>query len=363
MAETVGWALGKALNDTCPDSGDSCTEHAPGYWPLIWAELGYAGQPYSPLLECSPSFSQACENMFVMAQQAVTLAQSQYGKSVVIDGIINTHGESDIGNTSYEADLVQWQSDFDGMNFNFACTALNTPFGCCTNAGAGTCTQGLRSISGQSTHIPMFLDQVDTWGEAAPAIPAAGTPVLAQYDVAALYPGKFYLVAPKYQLPYQADSSHITGVAEDTLGRLYAKAIKAVSIDGGSYPPFAPGSVVVSGSGANTILTVTMNVLVPPLVLDTATLPNYPDGNYGLRYADNSSPPTITSVTTSGTTQLIVHLSGSITATAGNRHLQNAIEDPGAPCPYCVGPTGPHSNIRDSDIPDPNWSVTFDYAF
>ena len=145
--------------------------------------------------------------------------------------IVMTHGESDWANGHYLLDLVRLHADYNA---------------------------DLKSITGQTTDIPMFLTQQNNF----PASVDAGLSVSAelQWKSAVLYPGKFVVVGPKYQYAH-GDFVHLNAPGYRRLGEKYAQVIDAVLNLKQTWKPLYPIATSLSGSK----VTVTFHVPFPPL--------------------------------------------------------------------------------------------------
>jgi hypothetical protein len=162
------------------------------------------------------------------------------------------------------------------------------------------------------TTIPLLVSQVRA--------PVTGTcspdMALGQLDAVELDP-RILLVGPEYF--YQGlygpmDSVHGTAKENDVRGEYKAKLRydlfhAASPIAYTDWKGLRPDSISVVNSG--TTIRITFHVPVPPLVLDTTTLPNF--GNYGFRYTDDQGA-TISSVALYGSTGVDITMSGSIAA-------------------------------------------------
>jgi hypothetical protein len=144
------------------------------------------------------------------------------------------------------------------------------------------------------------------------------------------------------------------------MGEDYAKVYRRVILEGQAWEPVRPKTVTRAGA----VVTVTMHVPAPPLVLDT-TLVTEP-GKFGFEWADDGpTTPTIASVALSGDDTVVVTLSAA--PTAAHPRLRYAYTGTGG---ALAGPTtGPRGNLRDSDgTPSRNgyklynWAVHFEVA-
>lgn len=185
------------------------------------------------------------------------------------------HGETDSASTTYQADIEQWQIDYEN---------------------------DIKAITGQSGIIPIFHSQNSSFG----SIPKAAYAMLSAYEA---NPSKSILVGPKYFLQYAVDGVHLTNHSYRRLGEYYAKAWNKVIVQGGVWSPLRPISQVLNGK--NIDITFTGNV--GDLVLDTTLVSN--PGNYGFLYSDSTTSATISSVNLIGSDKVRITLSNTPTGT------------------------------------------------
>ena len=277
----------------------------------------------------------------------------------VIRCLLCTHGEADdqgTANASYGANLATWQSNYE---------------------------TDLKSITGQSSAIPMIYSQYHSWATIVPRT----TPYTTLQQLAAYIanPTKCLLACPKYFLPYVDSYAHLTGAGYQWLGEYYAKVLYTTLILSQSWVPLYPLTVTRVGN------TITAVMSKGGLVADT-TLVSDPSGTYasrtftqGYTAATNSTVTnfqgfefmddtvtapsasvvsyTITTTNIANDTVVLV-LSGA--PTGANKRLRYAYTMTLSNAP---GPTtGPRGNLRDSDTSYAsqygktlyNWCLTFD---
>lgn len=265
------------------------------------------------------------------------------GKTYVVRAVTAVHGEHDhyaySNNAShfplpgtdgksiihdYGEGLEEWQRDYE---------------------------DGVKAITGQSTPVPLFLQQYSHWND----LP---TTKIAYQQLAAHVrsKGKVIVVGPTYVLPYSSDCLHFTNHGERHLGEYFAKAYARVVLEGKRWEPLRPIAITLQGS----VVTVKFHVPKPPLVLDTQQVSN--PGNYGFEFTDDSGvPPAIASVALVGPDTVKVMLASMPTGT--HKRLRYAYTFHG-----CAGSgTIARGNLRDSDDTASqygydlsNWSVHFD---
>lgn len=172
----------------------------------------------------------------VEAIQRLAKARNQtYG----VGAIILTHGETDTGSPTYEADLVQLWTDYNA---------------------------DVRAITGQAESIPLLVTQHHSFGFTAGAVSGAAPSTLAQWRVGVSQPREILCVGPKYQYPYAADTVHLEALGYQLLGEKYGQVYFERVVLGRSWQPLQPTAVAVSGRD----ITVTFHVPVPPLAWDEA---------------------------------------------------------------------------------------------
>jgi hypothetical protein len=263
------------------------------------------------------------------------------GRQYKVVAICNLHGEQDqaANNTSYAANLLEWQTDYE---------------------------TDIKAITGQSGTIPMFVDQ-QSYSACDGAV--APTPQYV-YNAWKSQPEKLILFGARYLYGCQNGSSsnlHISSYGQRWHGSLWAEAINAKCLLAQSWKPLSPiaGQVTLSGS----TITVNLNVPNPPVQLAYDWVGRV-GANHGFTYFDDTSPPSVTGVTVSGPAQLTVTLSGTPTGTVGSRKLRYAWGNGTSP-----GTAGPNygtirGNVCDTSVrnslidglPLRNWMCIFEEA-
>jgi hypothetical protein len=296
---------------------------------LLVSVHGIGGQPYSALKKggTEPAYA----NGMAQAKAGHDLAVAA-NKSYVVRAVTNVHGESDsqLDNAGYEANLIEWQSDYE---------------------------TDVKKITGQTEPVPMFHTQISSWTRLA-GNPTTSIIPSAQLAAHVHAPGKVILVGAKYHLPYVADGVHLTNEGYRHMGEDYAKVYRRVILEGKPWEPVSPKTITRVGM----VVTVKMHVPVPPLVIDTSIVKD--PGNYGFEWADGGpAPPSITSVAVTGPDTVVITLSSP--PSGAKPRLRYAFT--GVPAALGGPQTGPRGNLRDSDkTPSPNgyalhnWCVHFD---
>jgi hypothetical protein len=300
---------------------------------MIMSCSGIAGYTYAQLagptdyaadhVNGSPSFQEMMSQ--VRTAKAITAAQ---GKTYFVPCVVVIHGEFDDYNPAFLQDLINWQKD---------------------------CQTGIQAITGQTGTIPFLLSQT-CCGTSGP-----GGAAYAQWQVAVLYPDKFILAGPEYQIPHNVpDPTHLTihlpALGQRMLGAMFSRAFVQQFVNGKIWKPVMPSSVVCSG----TTVVIDYSVPVAPLVLDTSWCVD--PGNAGFLYSD-ANGTTITSVALTGPTQVTLTLSQPTIAASRSVSYAYPDTDPG------FGPiNGSRGCLRDSStvvgyydavdaVPSQNYSV------
>jgi hypothetical protein len=245
----------------------------------------------------------------VNAAMAIALTNKQ---TYVVRAVTNVHGESDhlAGNTKYDQNLVQWQSDYENE---------------------------VRAMTGQLQPVPMLHTQMSSWTRyksATSAIP------LLQLRASVENPRKLVLVGPKYDLAYHSDGVHLVNLGYRHMGEHYAKVYRHVVLEGGTWEPLRP--LVAKRTG--NVIRVRFWVPVLPLVLDTVLVKD--PGNFGFEFSDDSgSVPAISSVVLEDEDTVRITLSKTPTGKA--QFVRYAYT--GVVGARAGATTGPRGNLRDSD--------------
>ncbi len=236
------------------------------------------------------------------------------GLSYVVRAVTSVHGESDdiAKNLTYEADLVEWQHDYE---------------------------TDVTAITGQTLPIPMLHTQMSSWTALNTGLNTSPV-AMAQLSAHVNHPGKIVLVGPKYFLPYVADGVHLTNDGYAFMGEYYAKAYARIIFEGKPWEPLRP----LSAAQAGTKIRVVYKVPAPPLVLDTVAVTD--PGHNGFEYTDDSgAPAVITAVALDGPDAVVLTFDK---APAGpNKRVRYAYT--GTTGAKGGATTGPRGNLRDSD--------------
>jgi hypothetical protein len=298
-----------------------------GRHPILVSVHGAGAFPYWKLKKGSRSY----ETGLLQVTAARDLAK-QMGKTYVVRGFTNVHGESDHADksTTYARDLAAWQRDVE---------------------------RDVMELTGQKEPVPMFHTQISSWTRMMKGTPTSAIPQ-AQLDASVRSNGKIVLVGPKYHLPYQKDGVHLNPDGYRHMGEDYAKAYRRVIVAKGTWEPLRP--IAVEREGA--VIIVKFTVPSPPLVVDT-TLVTDP-GHLGFEYTDAAaSSPAIKKVELAGDDTVKITLDRE--PTAGDKRIRYAFT--GTKGARSGPETGARGNLRDSDATSSrhgyalhNWCVHFE---
>jgi hypothetical protein len=339
--ETIGAGMAFQINELALEAGQPP-------WPVVFSAHGVTGAAYSMLKRGTVPYANSLATV-----KRIAAILDRAGIRDVVRAVTVTHGETDyimgISAEEYEANLVQWRSDYNA---------------------------DVRAITGQRERVMLFTDQMNNYTSKVLGPRAAPTSVipLAQLKAALDYPDSIVLVCAKYWLNYyRKDGAHLTNRSEELLGEKYGEAIKRTFVDGAIWKPLYITAATVNAN----VITLSYHIPSPPLALDT-TLVRDP-GNFGFVYIDDSpAPPKIRAVELyGGRNQVRIGLSAPPSAAAGHRHIQYAyvgsVQCAGGGCG--AGPvSGPRGNLRDSDPVTSrldggdsthlyNWAATQDFVF
>jgi len=202
--------------------------------------VGEAGQNIAVIQKGAPDTGSTgrayAASLFEVA--AIARLAKKEGKSFGVGAIMLTHGESDAGSATFEADMVKlWQ------NYN----------------------QDLPPLTGQTAPIPMLLSQ-QHFAPTDAGSTSVGT--LAQWRIGLDHPGEIICTGPKYQYAYVNDYTHLTNADYTRLGEKYGEVFYQRVVLGNDWQPLQPISVERSAR----VITVRFHVPAAPLAWDT-TLP------------------------------------------------------------------------------------------
>lgn len=170
------------------------------------------------------------EAAMIETKAIVRLAKAA-GKTYGVSAITVTHGETDAGNTNYEAELFKLWTDY---NLDIA------------------------AITGQSRKIQMIVSQQNSCADHSPSTQA-------QWKIGVDHPGYLVCSGPKYQYPYADDGIHLLANGYRQLGEKYAQIYFERVVQGKDWQPLYPIHIKRKG----TVITIRFHVPVSPLVWDT----------------------------------------------------------------------------------------------
>ena len=167
---------------------------------------------------------------------AIARLARQAGKTYGIGAIVLTHGESDAGDANYGGALVELWFDYNA---------------------------DLRSLTGQSATIPMFVSQQHS-SPSGENTRSASTQ--AQWYAGVTRPGEIVCSGPKYQYTYSSDAIHLTAEGYQRLGEKLGQIYFEKVVKGRDFQPLQPIDVQRNGRTIN----VRFHVPVPPLAWDNS---------------------------------------------------------------------------------------------
>lgn len=319
--ETMGSALANTITANVP--GNDYT--------IALTNHGVSGYPYSQLKKGTSPYSTGMTQV-----TNVKAAATSAGKTSRVVAITSVHGETDnyngVDGPTYEGYLEEWQHDLEADS---------------------------QAITGQSTPIPLFIDQMSSYFSSYANTPTSEIPIY-QLKASEDNVGKIYLVTPKYFFNY-SDRHHLTNESYRWLGEYYGKVIKKVIVDGDSWRPLSPDSVTRSGA------VIYAKFHVPAGVLTFDTTIEQAIANKGFEYYDSTNSASISSVAIVSDDTVAITLNQ--TPTGSNQRLRYAYTgtagvDAGS---HSAGAAG--GNLRDTDsFPSAygntlyDWAVHFDEA-
>jgi hypothetical protein len=208
---------------------------------------------------------------------AITRLARARGKSYGVAAIVMTHGETDAGNTAYEAELVQLWADYN---------------------------EDIAQLTGQTEKVPMIVSQHHAYGFTEGGVAGASPSTLAQWRVAQNHPGDILCAGPKYQYPYLADGVHLEVWGYELLGEKYGQVYDEAILRGNTWRPLEPDTVTRNGR----VVSIDFHVPVPPLVWDDGIVPPHQSAltewaaGRGFELRNGSTPLAIELVMIEGTT-------------------------------------------------------------
>ena len=283
------------------------------------------GYAYSQLKKGTSPYSNGIAYITTTDTIADTLS-----RTFSIDAVVNLHGPADRTRASeYEGYLNEWQSDYE---------------------------TDIKTVTGQSGNIPMFIDQSSNFT----AYGTATSDLVIAQLAASENNSDIYMVGPKYQFDFGSDWVHLTNESYQLLGDYLGKALKRVLEDGESIVALTPAEEVRRGN----VITVRFNVPEAPLAFDTTNVLS--KTNYGFEFYDDSgSTPAISSVALVG--QDSVRITLASTPSAATQKIRYAYTGTGGTKPGAQESGAARGNLRDSDTtegsantPLYNWAVHFD---
>ncbi len=195
---------------------------------------GFGGSAYSALKKGGQVYA----NMLIALNKAVELAAIE-GWNVVVAGCVIKHGEGDLNNSNYLNNLLEWRNDVDA---------------------------DVKAITGQTSDVHFIMNQPTT--HRGTTAPQSSLAMLEAHNTSPFH----HLAGADYPFgtEYAADELHMTGPGYFHIGEQMARAWQQALWSGAGK---AKITQITDASRTGTTVTLTYEVPVPPLVLDTTTVP------------------------------------------------------------------------------------------
>lgn len=253
----------------------------------------------------APVYTNTYEQVLMDWRYQNDFEQRYFGSTLNFSAIFSVFGESDNGSSTFGTDMINWRSNY----INDVGAILGT-----TNQNLVMYHSQQGSYTNQISNTNMLWLHVNHYGSNQ-------------------------LVGPKYQFAY-TDGTHLTNKSYMQMGELYGKFYYRREVLGQTIDPLYITNV--NRTAASIVLTYSGNVGN----ITIADPPGGDPGNKGFIYTDDSSPPSISSVSATAANQVTITLSG--TPTGANKRLWYA-------WPLAAmrnneaGTNSPRGCIRDSD--------------
>lgn len=276
------------------------------------------------------------------ARTVLELSKGSVYYGNLITAATNVRADTVAGGRSYHVPYVDW---IQGENDRTSLPGVYTAALAQLQTDLDT---DLRAISGQSSVIPMLIDQISNW--TAYNIPTSNVP-LEQLEIARQYPRRFYCAGPKYWLE-TVDKIHLASLNSRRLAAMHAR-VGSAAMQGIEWLP----THCVSAARSGAVITLKFHTPDGRLVADTMNVSD--PGNLGIRWADDTSSASVIGVLVNLDNTVTVTLSAA--PTGANGYI--GIADVGV-SGAAGGPTsGPRACLRDSSadlcgdsLPLYNWA-------
>jgi lysophospholipase L1-like esterase len=302
--------------------------------------VGESGQGISELAkragDCTGTTGRAYAATLFEVRAIARLARAA-GKSYGIGAILVTHGETDSGNPSYEAELIRLARDYN---------------------------EDLRAITGQADPIPLYISQQHAFPNASASLGQRPLANQTQWRLGVERPNEFVCTGPKYQ--YAGDPSgdgvHLSAHGYQLLGEKVGQVHYERAVRGRDWQPLQP----LACARRERTVVVRFHVPVAPLTWDEHfDDPAIPEWKAGRGFELSS-----------GKTRLViesVHIEGDSVCVTAAHELPDRLT-----VAYALASQGTqlstHSNaarwgkLKDSDPfigsssgePNPNYAVSFE---
>jgi hypothetical protein len=204
-----------------------------GEYVTVHSVVGWSGHP---LIDIDKQGGQRAYLASLHEGEAWKALATAGGKSFGYGAIILTHGESDAGNPEYGDGLWTLYQDYNA---------------------------DLKSLTGQSTDVPLLVSQQSTI-----ATGASGSAVQV-FEAGNDHPGQIVCTGPKYAYQYSPDLLHLPAPGYLRMGQKYAEVFDKIVNQKLDWKPLGPKSATRSGA----TITIEFDVPTPPLVFDENIAP------------------------------------------------------------------------------------------
>lgn len=283
----------------------------------------HAGTNYSQMKKGTQVYA----NLLAGLNKAVELGQAE-GWNVVVAACLLKHGESDIANSNYLNDILEWRNDVDA---------------------------DVKAITGQSEDVHFIIGQPSSHT----TFPQSSLAMLKAHQTNPYH----HLAGPDYPFGAEyADNVHMTGPGYFMIGEQMARAYQDAVASGGGKSRITQ---ITQAQRDGTRVSLSYEVPVPPLVFDTAIVPER--DTKGFRFFDSSGEITVlhAAIKDDGTLSGVgeIELELDQLPNGENEVVDYAMSTQSNPRTEANRPRG---NVRDSapetsaydDRPLYNWGVT-----
>lgn len=275
IRETMAPTVGNFLNDRAQSK---VSEN----FRCCFSVHGIGGRSYQQLEHGTIAFTNLVNGVNRMVELCSSL-----GYNVIIGGVLWNQGENHVGLSTrgtYQGYLEDLYADIQTY---------------------------LLPLTAQSLRIPLLLAQqsnfcISGWENEINNV------VYDQLQAHIDNPGNIICVGPMYQgATLGSGNLHYTGSETVKWAQAYANAVAELYQGSGVFEPLRPKTITRIGADVY----IEFYIEKTPLVLDTTTITNYADSNYGFRYTDDAGIVSISSVAIEDADRIKITLSSSTLGT------------------------------------------------